>query len=84
MREQNWHPSAEAFNRFVTGEGEQRWEAREIVRHLLRGCPECRKRMQEAIRPRFDPADYEKALDRAIAAIDQETRRAVRIRLKTG
>jgi len=37
------HPTTEALERFMGGRMERR-EAAEVVRHLLRGCPECRKR----------------------------------------
>jgi hypothetical protein len=49
------HPEAEAIDRFATGREASRRESREIVLHLLRGCPDCQKLVREALRPEVEP-----------------------------
>jgi len=63
------HPDAASITRFATGQGAQPWENREIVRHLLHGCPACQRLFREAFRPEIDPSAYEHIFARLIAAI---------------
>ena len=63
------HPDAAAIARFATGQGAEPWENREIVRHLLHGCPACQRLCREAFRPEIDPSAYELIFARMIAAI---------------
>jgi hypothetical protein len=49
--------------------GAKPWENREIVRHLLHGCPACQKLCREAFRPEIDPSAYETIFARLVAAI---------------
>lgn len=63
------HPSADAITRFTTGRETIAPENRRIVRHLLRGCPECRALVLETLRPEIDPAAYEPVLERLANAV---------------
>jgi hypothetical protein len=45
------HPKAKAVARFTTGRGASPQENRRIVIHLLRGCPECQRRVLEHLGP---------------------------------
>jgi len=67
--ESTWHPDGAAITRFATGQGAKPWENREIVRHLLHGCPACQRICREAFRPEIDPSAYESIFARLIAAI---------------
>lgn len=56
MNKSNEHPDLTAIVRLMTGERTMQRENREIVRHLLSGCPECRKVVLEVFRLEVDPA----------------------------
>lgn len=47
------HPSEELLRRFALGQGGRR-ESREIVSHLLKGCPRCAEVLARGLRFRFD------------------------------
>jgi hypothetical protein len=45
------HPKAKAIARFTTGRGASPQDNRRIVIHLLRGCPECCRKVRELLGP---------------------------------
>jgi len=61
------HPDAETIRRFACVAA-TRDENRIIVRHLLRGCPECAIELTRSwLSPlTVDPCAYDKALDRCL------------------
>lgn len=56
MHEGAEHPDPATIVRMGEGREETPQDVRKIVRHLLRGCPECRKLLLRAIQPEVDPS----------------------------
>jgi len=61
-------PDCRAMNRFVAGTA-SRSECREIVRHLLAGCPPCATRLRSVFQPPVETGAYDDALARLIDAV---------------
>lgn len=71
------HPTAKHLASFVEGKLE-RQQARLIVAHLLRGCPDCRKTANEAlVRGRALPDNaYDAAFERTSSAVRKRQKQA--------
>ena len=82
------HPSLETIERFLQSEL-SREQARDLVRHLLKQCPECTRRLQAVAQRqdfrflirgledsafRFDPDPFRMILRRILRRVEQEAR----------
>ena len=58
------HPSEDILQRFVSGTA-SREESRAVVKHLVKGCPACARKIRDLMEPRAVPGSaYEEPLDR--------------------
>jgi hypothetical protein len=58
------HPSEDILQRFVSGTA-SREESRIVVKHLVKGCPECARKIRALMEPKaVSRSDYEDPLDR--------------------
>jgi hypothetical protein len=58
------HPSEDILQRFVSGTA-SREESRTVVKHLVRGCPACARKLRDLMEPKAVPRTaYEDPLDR--------------------
>ena len=58
------HPSEDILRRFVTGTA-SREESRTVVKHLVKGCPACARKIRELMEPKAVPGSaYEDSLTR--------------------
>ena len=66
------HSTAEQVNGFLEGRSEKT-QARLLVTHLLRGCPQCAAEVSEHLRPSRElPSNaYDKAFERALAVLQK-------------
>ena len=58
------HPSEDILRRFVSGTA-SREESRTVVKHLVKGCPACARKIRDLIEPKAVPGPaYEGPLNR--------------------
>ena len=58
------HPSEDILQRFVSGTA-SREESRMVVKHLVKGCPACARKIRDLMEPKAVPGSfYEDPLDR--------------------
>lgn len=57
------HLSKELIDRFFALSA-SREENRQLVRHILSGCPACTALLRSWLQPAIDPEEYERLLDR--------------------
>jgi hypothetical protein len=70
------HPSPEVIVRFAAGEAVTREESRQVVRHLLHGCPACGRLLIQAFQPEVDASSYDQILDDCVASLRRTRRQA--------
>jgi hypothetical protein len=65
-----YHPKAEQLEGFLEGRSEG-LQARVLITHLLRGCPQCAAEVSECLRPSRDlpPSAYDKAFEKALVTL---------------
>jgi tetratricopeptide (TPR) repeat protein len=78
MSVMNDHPPRETLEAFLRG-AVSSWETREVIAHLLAGCPACRKAIEPLVAAMFQPsaarsapadeAPYEEPVAAALAAV---------------
>lgn len=70
------HPKAEQLEGFLDGRS-QRTQARVLVTHLLRGCPQCAAEVNEYLRPsrELPPSAYDAAFDKVYAKVQKHLAR---------
>jgi hypothetical protein len=57
------HPSEEVLQRFASGTA-SREESRTVVKHLVKGCPACARKLRDLMEPKAVPRSaYEGPLD---------------------
>ena len=61
------HPSEDILRRFVTGTA-SREESRTVVKHLVKGCPACARKIRDLMEPKAVP-DF--AYEEPLARFDQ-------------
>jgi hypothetical protein len=58
------HPSEDILRRFVSGIA-SREESRMVVKHLVKGCPACARKIRDLMEPKAVPgSSYEDSLNR--------------------
>lgn len=58
------HPSEDILQRFATGTA-SREESRTVVKHLVKGCPACARKLRDLMEPKAVPGSaYEEPLAR--------------------
>jgi len=58
------HPSEDILQRFVSGTA-SREESRIVVKHLVKGCPACARKIRDLMEPKAVPgSSYEDSLNR--------------------
>lgn len=65
------HPTGEQLERFAQIRA-SRAENRQIVIHLLRGCPACAAKIRNAIHPDVPEEAYDRILDRCQKALSPQ------------
>ena len=63
------HPVSDTVLGHVLTGTATRQELREVVAHLLRGCPDCAGRLRARLRREVPDAAYDRALDRLEASL---------------